>query len=83
MRKMKDNSTGQVFTVEEHFILRNFWEYYVLEDKDNDDDIKLCYVMGFENEMGCVYMPEVKPYIISKTKELNEIMPASGFEWVE
>lgn len=83
MRKMRRVDGKQVFKVEEHFILRNFWEYYVIKDRNNDDDIKLCFVMGIENEMGSVYIPEVKPYIISRTKNLAEVMPPVGFEWVE
>ena len=82
MRKMKNVKTGQVLNITEHIIIKNLWEYYVTDDKF-DDDIVQCFVMGFENELGDVYMPEIEPYIISKTKKLNEIAPAHGFEWVK
>lgn len=84
MRKMKHIKTGQVVEVCEHLILKNFWEYYVLKSPTNTDDIKLCFVMGAENEMGDVSMSEIKPYVISRTKVLNDpfFMPAQGWSWV-
>lgn len=84
MRKMKRiNSNDEPLEVIEHIILKNFWEYYVINNSENTDDIKLCYVLGFENEMGDVYIPEIKPYIISKTKQLNDVMPAPNYEWID
>ena len=80
---MKNVKTGQVLNITEHYILKNFWEYYVTDDNTGSEDIRQCFVMGFENELGDVYIPEIAPYIISKTKKLNEIAPAHGFEWVE
>lgn len=76
-------STGSktILNVVEHIILRNGWEYYVTDQFDADTpDIKLCLVMGHETELGDVYMPELKPYIISRTKNLN-ILPAEEWEW--
>lgn len=74
---------GQELKVVEHIILKNMWEYYVLDAPTNTEDVKLCLVMGFEQEIGDVYLPEIKPYIISRTKNLNEVMPADGCRWKE
>jgi len=83
MRIMVNKKTGQEVKVVEHIIIQNFWEYYVIEDERNTDEVKLCFVMGFENEMGDVYIPEIKPFIKTRTKNLHEVMPASGFTWKE
>jgi hypothetical protein len=80
-RKMEYN--GQVVTVYEHIILRNLWEYYILDN--NNEDIRLAIVMGFETEMGDVSMSEIKPFVISRTKVTNktQIMPVAGGKWIE
>lgn len=80
MRRIDGN--GEPLKVIEHIILKNFWEYYVIDAETNTNDVKLCFVMGFENEMGDVYLPEIKPYIISKTKDLESIAPATDYEWI-
>jgi len=80
MRKMTDGNT--VLIVVEHIILKNFWEYYVTSDQFSED-IRVCLVMGAETELGDVSMEEIKPYVVSKTKDLNEIAPASGWNWIE
>ena len=69
------------FTVYQHIILKNFWEYY-LEEADKDG-FAFGYVMGFEREWGSVDLAEIKPYIISiaRGKELNHIMPPEGYYW--
>ena len=72
--------------VVEHIILKNMWEYYVLADEDGDkpdSDIKYALVMGFNDEIGAVSVSEIKPYIISRTTDLSEIMPADGYEWAD
>ena len=87
MRKMVSTNGTELY-VKEHIITRNLWEYYIVDDEPSDheinyDMIQLAYVMGFENELGSVYMPEIEPYILSRTKDLSNIMPASGFNWVD
>ena len=83
-RKMKKD--GLVLNVVEHIILKNFWEYYIIEDKpgegSGDPDIVFALVMGHETELGNVSLAELKPYIISRTADLN-IYPAEGYEWVD
>jgi hypothetical protein len=72
---------GKTFTVHQHIILKNFWEYYLGEtDKDG---VAFGYVMGFENEWGSVYLPEIEPYIIGKSRanDLFHIMPPEGYSW--
>ena len=82
MRRMiKDNLKLDVV---EHIILRNMWEYFVLADEAGDEpdsDIKYALVMGFNDEIGTVSLSEIKPYVISRTSRLDEIMPASGYQW--
>lgn len=82
MRLMKQDKT--ILKIREHIVIKNFWEYYVIEEEDINpsDDIQLCLVMGFENEIGYVSMADIKPFVITKTKNLD-IMPASGWAWVE
>ena len=80
-RIMRDKHNNQ-WTVVEHIILKNFWEYYIIEDFD-DDGIGYAYVMGIENEFGSVYLPEMKPYIVTRTKDLREVFPPTRFTWVD
>ena len=72
--------------VVEHIMLRNMWEYFVLADEAGDEpdsDIKYALVMGFEDEIGTVSMSEIKPHVISRTSDLDEILPASGYQWAD
>jgi len=83
MRKMKKKDSETILTVKEHIIIKNFWEYYITNEETNDPDTKFALVMGFETELGYVYLPEIQPYIVSKTKKLNDVMPAPGWEWLD
>ena len=76
-----NEDTSEPFAVAQHIILRNGWEYY-LEEADKDG-YTFGYVMGFANEWGSVYLPELKPYIASSVKgdTLNELMPPEGYYW--
>ena len=84
----KNEGSNSKVTVVEHIIVKNFWEYYILDDKKENpewsiaDDIQFAFVMGFENEFGDVSRSEMKPYIISQTRNLDEVMPPEGFSWV-
>ena len=80
-RNIIPNEGGEPFTVHQHIILKNFWEYYLGETDENG--VAFGQVMGFENEFGDVYMPEIEPYIISKATgaELNEVLPPQGYRW--
>ena len=71
---------GTKIKVVSHIILKNGWEYYVTDKKFNKDTIQ-CLVMGFETELGDVYLPEVIPYAVSRTADLSEVMPAEGWKW--
>ena len=82
MRKMKKRDSKIVINVTEHIILKNFWEYYITDEETDDPKIKFALVMGHETELGDVYLPELQPYIISKTKDLDELAPAEGWEWI-
>lgn len=80
MRAMKSNYDTTINVVE-HIILANGWEYYVTDQKFNDDIVQ-CLVMGFETELGDVSMSEIKPYIMTRTKDLSDVMPAQDWSWV-
>ena len=80
MRKMS-NGISEIEIIE-FIITKNFWEYYVINEDTGNDDIKTCLVTGFETEIGDVYMPEIDEYILTRSKNLNEVMPAKGWEWV-
>lgn len=71
---------GIKINVVEHIILRNFWEYYVTDDKFTDDIVR-CLVLGAETEIGDVFLNEIKPYILSRTNNLANVMPAPGYSW--
>ena len=87
MRTMTGNSMGEVggINVVEHIITKNMWEYYILDDPENvrPEGYVTALVMGHETEIGDVYLPEIEPYIISRTTQLNEVFPARGWSWVE
>jgi hypothetical protein len=66
----------------EHIILKNYWEYYILKDDEYaTEDIKAAVVMGDSTEIGDVSLSEMKPYIVSRTSDFSEIMPAAGYKW--
>ena len=83
MRKMKSLTSDHVMEVSEHIITKNFWEYYLTNEETDDPDVKFGYVMGFEDELGYIYLPEIKPYIMTKTKDLAGVMPARGYKWID
>ena len=80
MRVMK--RPGQMFAeleVTRHIMTKNMWEYYLEEPHENG--IAFGVVMGFDTELGYVDMEEIAPYIISSTDNMDELMPASGWNW--
>ena len=80
MRLMK--RPGQMFAEVEftrHIMTKNMWEYY-LEEPD-EHGIAFGVVMGFDTELGYVDMEEIAPYVISSTENMDELMPASGWNW--
>jgi len=85
MRKMTKGNLK--LNVVEHIILRNMWEYFVLADEPDthapDPDIVYALVMGFNDEIGTVSLSEIKPHVISRTSNLDDIMPADGYEWAD
>ena len=82
MRKMENIKTGTVINVTKHIILKNFWEYYITDDQHSEDIVQ-ALVMGYETELGDVSLKEIKPFTVSETKNLKDVMPASGWRWVD
>ena len=84
MRRMTKGNID--LKVVEHIILRNFWEYYVLERElgdvvTHDKDIVYALVMGDDDQIGIVSLSEIKKYIFSRTSDLSELLPATGYHW--
>ncbi len=79
MRRMI-NEQGTKVDVVEHIMLSNLWEYYILEAAD-ENGIAFALVVGDYTEMGSVSMDEITPYIITRTTDMDEIMPAPMWSW--
>jgi hypothetical protein len=85
MRQMI-NEHGTTVKVIEHIILCNYWEYYILDANgySNDSDIRFALVVGDYTEMGSVSMDEIAPYIVSRTTNLDNVMPPYlGWTWCD
>ena len=80
MRILKHREGDIELKIIEHIMTQNAWEYYVIDDWHDKNTVR-CLVMGFATEIGDVYLPEIQPYIITRTKDLRYIMPAEGYDW--
>lgn len=78
MRKMRRGNT--VVEIHEHIWLANRWEIYVIE-KPNSDGIGFGIINGFECEMGSFDMEEYQGLILSRTENLDYLMPAPCWYW--
>ena len=85
MRKMFGREMGEdgFVRVVEHIMTKNFWEFYIVETTEGvkPEGHATAVVVGDYTEFGDVYMPEIEPYIISRTTQLDEIMPAPNWRW--
>ena len=85
MRKMFGKEMGEdgFVRVVEHIMTKNFWEFYIVETTEGvkPEGHATAVVVGDYTEFGDVYMPEIEPYIISRTAQLDEIMPAPNWRW--
>lgn len=81
--RRRDVAIEQVVTVHSHAMTRNGWEYFFLDSKPDSDKNMLALVMGFETEMGDVHLPEIERFMLSFTRDLHDLMPCEGWEWVE
>ena len=80
MRMMQKD--GGAYEVYEHIMTKNMWEFYIL-GPTNDDNVAFALVCGEEDELGFVSLDEIGPFIISRTKEMDGIMPAPGYSWLD
>jgi len=80
MRIMKQLRHDIKYKVVKHIITKNYWEYYVT-DLPDADGIGNALVLGFETEWGSFDYNEMKPYIISETTNLDDLLPALGHIW--
>ena len=84
IRKMKSLELDDCsLDIQQHVITQHGWEYYL--EKPDDNGYQFGLVMGVATEMGMVNINEVLPYALSVSvgNELNDIMPAEGWEWSE
>lgn len=84
MRKMRMVGSSTIHNIYGWAITLNGWEYYFTDSKQKGD-IRTAIVCGFETEMGDISMTEIMPYVRAISydgKDLNDISPAIGFEWV-
>ena len=72
-----------VVTVHTHALTLNGWEYFLLQPKTDSVGNILALVMGFETEMGDVNIKEIAGSLLSFTKNLTDVMPCEGWEWVD
>tara|TARA_Y100001949_G_scaffold164735_1_gene159864 strand:- start:76 stop:384 length:309 start_codon:yes stop_codon:yes gene_type:complete len=80
---VNDDGTVEVEVVM-HIILRNFWEYYIIEPDESrliSTGRVTALVVGDFTEIGDVYLPEITPYIVSRTRDLSEVLPAPQWRW--
>jgi len=80
-RKIIHMNGGEPFEVAQHIITRHGWEYYLGET--DSEGIAYGFVMGFADEWGSVYLPEIEPYILSiqRGEELYELFPPIDYKW--
>ena len=82
MLKMVKCDSNVSLKVDRVLVLVNGWEYFL--EKTDKDDIAFGLVCGFEDELGSVYLPEIKPYIVSEAApDVHDTLPAIGWEWKE
>ena len=72
--------------VNQYIITQHGWEYYLEKPEDQESrNYRFGLVMGVATEMGMVDVNEVLPHatLVAVGDELNELMPAEGWEWSE
>lgn len=82
MKKLKQIGSDLTINIVEHWMTQNFWEYYIT-DAVHDDDIVTALVLGYEDEIGYISLSEISPFVISKTKCLDDVIPPPGWNWGE
>jgi hypothetical protein len=86
MREMISADGKTTLKVGEWIMLKNGWEYYLEESKD---DVVFGLVLGAHDELGYVSKKEIAPYISSRVVGENlkspfcAPMPAVGYSWAD
>ena len=74
-----DNPSIKLKVAQMH-VISNGWEYFL--EKPNKDGVAFGLVCGFEDELGDVYIPEIKPHIVSSAKaDMSDALPAPNWTW--
>jgi hypothetical protein len=82
-RKLRRNDTNSIVTVHSFAMTRNMWEYFFLDPKPNSAKNMCAIVYGNECEMGDVHIPEIEPHLMTVSRDLADLAPPPGWEWVE
>ena len=82
MRKAINKKLNITINVVEHIMTRNLWEFYITDNK-HDDDIVEALVMGHETELGDISINSIKPFISMRTYDMSGLLPPEGYEWVK
>ena len=82
-RPLRNNDTGKVVQVHGWAMTRNMWEYFITSSYPTSDGIVEAIVYGDETERGDVYLPEIRPYVVSHTVDLVDLAPPPNWSWVE
>ena len=80
MRKMVNGNMK--LEVKAHAILKNMWEYYITELPDSNG-VGMALVMGDCTEYGTITQHDIDNHGISYTTDLQDVLPAAGYNWVE
>lgn len=85
MRRLINTETKKPveYPVKALIITKNLWEHFIFDVPDipKNSDQQFAFVMGYENEFGYVSLSELRPHVISVTKDLSEVMPPDGYQW--
>ena len=78
---MRNKEYDTEINVVRHIILKNMWEVYITDEETDTPERRFALVMGYETELGDVWLPEYKGHIVTDTANMGEVMPAPGWEW--
>ena len=80
--RVLETQYGSKLNITQHIITVNGWEYYVTDNKHSDDIVQ-CLVVGIEQELGDVSLAEIKPYILTSTTNMQDLLPAPNCKWLD
>jgi len=84
-RQMANINNDTVINVKQLIILSNLWEVFVIADENADEnsDQMFTLTVGDFTELGYQSKEELKPYILTTTTDLQEVLPAPNWKWLD